>query len=81
MARLKWACIGVGKYSPQRGGVNAIAYAHAEAMKRNADGFELVAGASLEQENLDNFSREYPSRGYLDMNELFAKETDRKSVV
>ena len=75
MARLKWACIGVGKYSPQRGGVNAIAYAHAEAMKRNADGFELVAGASLEQENLDNFSREYPSRGYLDMNELFAKET------
>ena len=74
MARLKWACIGIGKFSPQRGGVNAIAYAHAEAMKRNAGDFELVAGASLEQENLDDFSREYPSRGYLDMNELFAKE-------
>ena len=74
MARLKWACIGIGKFSPQRGGVNAIAYAHAEAMKHNAGDFELVAGASLEQENLDDFSREYPSRGYLDMNELFAKE-------
>lgn len=71
---LKWACIGVGKHSSLRGSVNAIAYAHAEAMKRNADDFELVASASLEQENLDNFSREYPSRGYLDMKELFARE-------
>ena len=71
---LKWACIGVGRYSNLRGGVNAIAYAHAEAMKRNAGSFELVASASLEQENLDNFAREYPSRGYLDMNELFARE-------
>ena len=74
MKKLKWACIGVGKFSSLRGGVNAIAYAHAEAMKRNANEFNLVAGASLEQENLDNFAREYPSRGYLDLNELLAKE-------
>lgn len=72
--RLKWACIGVGKFAPTRGGASAIAYAHAEAMKRNADCFELVAGASLERENLDNFAREYPCRGYLDMDELLAKE-------
>ena len=74
MERLNWACLGIGKYSDLRGGVNAIAYAHAEAMKRNANEFNLVAGASLEQENLDNFAREYPSRGYLDLNELLAKE-------
>ena len=74
MAKLNWACIGIGKYSDLRGGVNAIAYAHAEAMKRNSDDFNLIAGASLEQENLDNFAREYPSRGYLDLHELFAKE-------
>lgn len=72
--KLRWACIGVGKYSEQRGGCNAIAYAHAEALRRNEADFELLASASLEQENLDNFAREYPSRGYLDMNELFAKE-------
>lgn len=74
MAKLNWACIGIGKYSDLRGGVNAIAYAHAEAMKRNSDDFNLIAGASLEQKNLDNFAREYPSRGYLDLHELFAKE-------
>ena len=74
MEKLKWACVGVGKFSNLRGGVNAIAYAHAEALKRNAAAFELVAGASLERQNLDDFAREYPCRGYLDMNELFAKE-------
>lgn len=74
MKRLKWACIGVGAYSSLRGGVNAIAYAHAEALTRNAAAFELVAGASLERRNLDDFAREYPCRGYLDMDELFAKE-------
>lgn len=74
MEKLKWACIGIGKHTELRGGVNAIAYAHAEALKRNADEFELVAGASLEQENLDAFAREFPSRGYLDINELLAKE-------
>lgn len=74
MEKLKWACIGIGKHTELRGGVNAIAYAHAEALKRNADDFELVAGASLEQENLDAFAREFPSRGYLDIKELFARE-------
>ena len=74
MKKLKWACIGVGKFSNLRGGVNAIAYAHAEALKRNAAAFELVAGASLERQNLDDFAREYPCRGYLDMKELFARE-------
>lgn len=74
MKRLKWACLGVGKFAPTRGGASAIAYAHAEAMKRNADRFELVAAASLEQENLDDFAREYPCRGYLDLHELLAKE-------
>lgn len=72
--RLRWACIGVGKFAPTRGGASAIAYAHAEAMRRNSDRFELVAGASLEQENLDNFAREYPCRGYLDLVDLLSKE-------
>ncbi len=72
--KLRWALIGIGRFNPLRGGVNAIAYAHAEALKRNADKFDLVAGASLEQQNLDDFCREFPCNGYLDMNELFAKE-------
>ncbi len=72
--KIRWAIIGIGKYSPQRGGLNAIAYAHAEAIKRNSDKFELVAGASLEQQNLDDFKKEYPCNTYLDMNELFQKE-------
>lgn len=74
MQKIKWACIGIGKHTELRGGVNAIAYAHAEALKRNSEDFELVAGASLEQENLDAFSREFPIRGYLDIRELLAKE-------
>ena len=72
--KIRWAIIGIGKYSPLRGGVNAIAYAHAEALKRNSDKFELVAGASLEQQNLDDFSREFPCNTYTDMNELLQKE-------
>lgn len=68
--KLKWAIIGVGKYSPQRGGVNAIAYAHAEAVKRNGDKLELVGGASLVQDFLDDFTREYPCRGFIDYREM-----------
>lgn len=74
MSKITWAIIGIGRFSPKRGGANAIAYAHAEALKRNSDKFELVAGASLEQQNLDDFAREYPCRTYLDMNELLEKE-------
>ena len=74
MKKITWAIIGIGKFSPRRGRASAIAYAHAEALKRNSDRFELVAGSSLEQQNLDDFAREYPCRTYLDMNELFEKE-------
>ena len=30
--KIRWAIIGIGKFSPRRGGANAIAYAHAEAL-------------------------------------------------
>ena len=72
--KIRWAIIGIGKYSPRRGGANAIAYAHAEAIKRNSDKFELVAGASRTQQNLDDFKKEYPCKTYLDMYELLEKE-------
>ena len=74
MKKITWAIIGIGCFSPRRGRASVIAYAHAEALKRNSDKFELVAGASLEQQNLDDFAREYPCRTYLDMNELLEKE-------
>ena len=74
MKKIRWALIGVGAFSPVRGGVNAIAYAHAEAIKRNSDSFELVAACSLIQKNLDDFAAEYPCNTYLDMLELFEKE-------
>ena len=73
-SKIRWAIIGIGKFSNLRGGYNAIAYAHAEGIKRNSDKFELVAGASLEQQNLDDFKREYPCNTYLDMNELLQTE-------
>ena len=73
-SKIRWAIIGIGKYSPRRGGANAIAYAHAEALKRNSDRFELVAGASRTQQNLDDFKREYPCNTYQDINELLQKE-------
>ena len=73
-SKIRWAIIGIGKYSPRRGGANAIAYAHAEALKRNSDKFELVAGASRTQQNLDDFKKEYPCNTYLDMYELLEKE-------
>ena len=72
--KIRWAIIGIGKVSPRRGGANAIAYAHAEALKRNSDKFELVAGASRNQQNLDDFKREYPCNTYQDINELLQKE-------
>ena len=72
--KIRWAIIGIGKFSPRRGGANAIAYAHAEALKRNSDKFELVAGASRNQQNLDDFKREYPCNTYQDINELLQKE-------
>lgn len=74
MKKITWAIIGIGMFSPRRGRASAIAYAHAEGLKRNSDVFELVAGASLEQQNLDDFAGEYPCRTYLDMNELLEKE-------
>ena len=74
MAKLDWALIGIGKFSPSRGRASAIAYAHAEGLRRNAGEFSLVAGASLEQANLDDFAREYPSRGYLDIGDLLKAE-------
>jgi len=74
MSTLNWALIGIGKFSPSRGRASAIAYAHAEGLRRNAKDFSLVAGASLEQQNLDDFAREHPSRGYLDINDLLKAE-------
>jgi len=74
MTKIRWAVIGVGAFSPVRGGVNAIAYAHAEALKRNSDAFELVGACSLIQKNLDDFAAEYPCHTYLDMLELFRQE-------
>ena len=74
MGKIRWAIIGVGAFSPARGAANAIAYAHAEGIKRNSDTFELVGACSLIQKNLDDFSAEYPCRTYLDMQELYQKE-------
>ena len=74
MSKYRWAILGIGAFSPKRGGANAIAYAHAEAIKRNSDTFELVAGAARTQQNLDDFSREYPCRTYQDLYELLKKE-------
>lgn len=74
MGKIRWAIIGVGAFSPARGAANAIAYAHAEGIKRNSDAFELVGACSLIQKNLDDFSAEYPCRTYLDMLELYQKE-------
>ena len=73
-SKIRWAIIGIGKYSSLRGGVNAIAYAHAEALKRNCDKFELVAGASRNQQNLDDFKKEYPCSTYCDINEMLKQE-------
>ena len=74
MKKIRWALIGVGAFSPVRGGVNAIAYAHAEAIRRNGDVFELAGACSRTRKNLDDFSAEYPCHTYLDMRELFQKE-------
>ena len=74
MSKLKWACVGVGRNTATKGGATAIAYAHAEAMKRNADAFELVAGCARHPESLDAFAADYPCRGYTDMRELYARE-------
>ena len=74
MSRLNWACVGIGRHTDQRGGVSAIAYAHAEAMRRDAEEFRLVACASRTKVNLDDFTAEYPSRAYTDIREMFAAE-------
>ncbi len=73
-AKLRWAILGIGRFSAQRGGVNAISYAHAEALRRNADRFELVAAATRTPRNLADFQREYPCNGYTDLYELLEKE-------
>lgn len=74
MKRLTWACVGIGRHTDLRGGVNAIAYAHAEALRRNAGAFELVAACSRTPTNLEAFAKDYPSRVYTDLREMFAAE-------
>jgi len=74
MDKLKWAVVGVGKNTATKGGATAIAYAHAEALKRNGSDFELVAGCARHQDSLSAFAAEYPCRTYVDMAELYAKE-------
>lgn len=74
MKRLDWACVGIGRHTDARGGASAIAYAHAEAIRRNAGDFRLVACVSRTRANLDDFVREHPSRAYTDLREMFAAE-------
>lgn len=72
MKKIRWAIIGVGKFAPTRGGASAIAYAHAEAVKRNSDRFELVAASARTKKSLDDFAAEYPCKTYADFHELLA---------
>ena len=74
MNKIRWAIVGVGAFSPGRGAASAIAYAHAEGIRRNSDAFELVGACSLIQKNLDDFAREHPCHTYLDMMELYRNE-------
>ena len=74
MKKHRWAILGIGKFSPMRGGANAIAYGHAEGMKRNPDMFEIIAGASREKENLEAFKKEYPCAVYSSIDELLTNE-------
>ena len=74
MAKIKWAIIGVGKFAATRGAATAIAYAHDEGLKRNADKFELVGACARTPANLEAFAAEYPCRVYTDMRELYAAE-------
>jgi predicted dehydrogenase len=74
MKKFRWAIFGIGKFSPMRGGANAIAYAHAEGMKRNSDMFEIAAAASRSKENLEAFRNEYPCNTYSSIDELLANE-------
>ena len=74
MAKIRWAIIGVGKFAATRGGATAIAYAHAEGLKRNADKFELVGACARTPANLEAFAAEYPCNVYTDMRELYAVE-------
>lgn len=71
---IRCAIIGIGPNTPKKGGCNAIAYAHAWAM-RNTAGVELVAGCARSQANRDGFVREFPGVAtYADYREMLARE-------
>jgi UDP-N-acetylglucosamine 3-dehydrogenase len=74
MSDLRCAIIGIGPNTPQKGGVNAIAYAHAWAI-RNTAGTALVAGCARSQGNRDGFVREFPGvTMYSDYRAMLAAE-------
>lgn len=72
--KLSWAVIGVGKHAATRGGATAIAYAHAEGIRRNPQTCSLAAAAARTRSSLDDFAREYPCRTYTCFRELLAAE-------
>lgn len=71
---IRSAIIGIGPNTSQKGGINAIAYAHAWAI-RNTAGVELVAGCARSQANREGFTREFPGvPTYADYREMLAQE-------
>lgn len=74
MTKLKAAIIGCGPCNATRGGINSIGYAHARALAPLAE-VELVAAASRNSKNVDDFCAEFPGvQGYTDYREMLQKE-------
>ncbi len=72
---MRAAIIGCGPFSPQRGGVHSISYAHARAIRQAGSGLQLVAAASRSQKNVQDFVAEFPGvSGFQDYRELLEQE-------
>ncbi len=72
---MRAAIIGCGPFSPQRGGVHSISYAHARAIREAGKGIKLVAAASRSEKNIQDFIGEFPGiRGYQDYPAMLSEE-------
>lgn len=71
---LRAAIIGCGPFNETRGGCNSVSYAHAAAI-RQTEGVTLVAAASRNQKNVDDFCAEFPgTKGYSNYETMLAAE-------
>lgn len=72
---MRAAIIGCGPWGPQRAGCHSISYAHARAMIHAGREIQLVAAASRNAKNAQDFVAEFPgTQAYQDYREMLAKE-------